>query len=112
MTEEEQIQYVINQSLIENDDRLKSAEEEEALNLSKAIKNSLESVESIGDFSSSSKTSMEESFLESFMSDDEKKALKSKATGDYEYQLTGSILHLNGASYSSKTGHYVADVFR
>ena len=109
MTEEEQIQYVINQSLIENDDRMKSIEQEEALNLSKAIKNSLESTD---DFSSSSKTSIEESFLESFLSDDEKNALKSKATGDYEYQLTGSILHLNGASYSSRTGHYVADVFR
>ena len=112
MSEDEQIQYVINQSLIENNDRMKSIEEEEALNLSKAIRNSLEPVQSPDDHCPSSKRSFEESFTESFLTDDEKNALKSKATGDYEYQLTGSILHLNGEKISARTGHYVADIFR
>ena len=37
---------------------------------------------------------------------------KTTATDDFDYQLTATIIHLNGASTSARLGHYVANVFR
>ena len=92
MSEEEQLRLAMQKSLCESS----QIDEEENLQLAKA---------------------MEESMKESGFIPDTNDAIDipldctATASGDYDYQLTATVCHVNWSSISVEIGHYIADVY-
>ena len=99
LSEEEQVKLAMEKSLCESTD----IDEEDNRLLAKAIEESM-------------KAGVEEQ-EESLLLDNEdiRDVIDIKgetvASGDYDYQLTATICHINRSSTSVEMGHYIADVF-
>ena len=96
LSEEEQVKLAMQKSLCEST----QIDEEDNRLLAKVIEESLKGVE------------QEESVL---LDEDVRDIIDIKgetvASGEYDYQLTATICHINRSSTSVDMGHYIADVF-
>ena len=101
LSEEEQVKLALQKSLCEST----QIDEEDNRLLAKVIEESLKGVEH---------EEQEESVLldEDIRGDIiDIKGEKTVASGEYDYQLTATICHINRSSTSVDMGHYIADVF-
>ena len=100
LSEEDQFKLAVEQSLVESMELQSKRNEEENSSLMQALEASMKTDQTLGH---PIQLVQKERHLEING--------KLEATGDYEYQLTAVISHVNSIS-SVETGHYIADVFK
>ena len=100
LSEEDQLKFALEQSLVESMELQSKRHEEENNSLMQALEASIKIDQTLSD---PMQTVQRKRHLEI--------KGETEATGEYEYQLTAVISHVNSIS-SVETGHYIADVFK